>query len=508
MKQFCAFLNLLSKFRLGVLVLFLLLHTSAFAQNLVQAEITAQHKNLKFIESTNTQIDSLQAVLSSFFYTYDNSKNDSLHLANLHAFIFSKLNDFSAFNHHHLQEIDKKSNLNKSLSGNDILYLNQSFNIYLRYDSLYAFMIKKFDQILKVRNEHFIRYFKLEAMLQRLYFFELNYDKFIRNKKIRRIFNLKDAAFTSKKNRLKHLSKMLFGRKNYNMIRKEIMLVDSEFSFLSDVHLYESISEQEYNKTSFKRDFRQFRCLYTKDAVFNSTRFVTQNLSAVFGNFIGLFHFRKGYLYGKDTVVSYVMTRLKPMSILLEKTEFCLTDKFIPGYFGHAAIWLGTASELKQLGIWDADFIKPYQKQILAEKNILETNRSGTHLTSLKDFMNVDAVAVVLYKDFEKMTAALQKQMYRNAFNQLGKSYDFNFDVENSQKLFCSELIYLVFGQVNWHVQEKYNRFTIVPDDIIWTFNQKDVPLYLTLFIRRNKDNQISDKRQELLQKLIEKTNE
>jgi len=476
-----------------LILFFLFFQISVFSQSLKHNEIIDQQNNLLFIESVNAEIDSVQAVLTSFFYTYDNSKKDSLNLANLHAFIFKSFSDFSDFNQGHLKRINNRISLKKTISGNDIQYLNKSFNIFLCYNNLYDFMILKFDKILKVNNVNFIRNYKLMAMLRRLYFFNLNYDTLIENKKIRRIFNIKDIAYTSKRNRLKKLSKKLLGRMYYNDIKKHIRLTNNADYFVLDKKTHKSIDEKKYNKSKFKRDYRKLRYLYSQDALFNTTRFVTQNLSGVFGNFIGMFHFRKGYLYQNDSVINVVKKKLKPMDILLEKTEFCLTDKFIPGYFGHVAIWLGTASELKQMGLWNSPFIKLYHNQILAGNCILETNRSGTHLTNLSDFMNVDAVAIVAYKDFDKMTPLLQKQMYQNAFSQLGKSYDFNFDVENSKNLFCSELIYLTFGNVDWQVHEKFNRFTILPDDIMHTLKQKNTPLYFSLYIKANKDRQPID---------------
>ena len=52
------------------------------------------------------------------------------------------------------------------------------------------------------------------------------------------------------------------------------------------------------------------------------------------------------------------------------------------------------------------------------------------------------------------------------AFQQIGKEYDFNFDVETSSKIVCSELPYHVYPDVPWQTEEQLGRFTISPDDI------------------------------------------
>ena len=75
-------------------------------------------------------------------------------------------------------------------------------------------------------------------------------------------------------------------------------------------------------------------------------------LSEVFGNGIGLIETRKGKLWEREDVRRKVVDTLQPLDLLLEKTPFRLTDHFIPGHFGHVAIWMGTEAELEALGVW------------------------------------------------------------------------------------------------------------------------------------------------------------
>ncbi len=52
------------------------------------------------------------------------------------------------------------------------------------------------------------------------------------------------------------------------------------------------------------------------------------------------------------------------------------------------------------------------------------------------------------------------------ALRQVGKAYDFSFDVETTEKIVCSELIYAVFIGLQWPTDKKLGRFTISPDNI------------------------------------------
>ncbi len=113
------------------------------------------------------------------------------------------------------------------------------------------------------------------------------------------------------------------------------------------------------------------------------------------------------------------------MDILAEKTHFTLTDKIIPGHFGHTAIWLGNRHQLEKYGLWQQKFMKIFQKDIEKGLCILETDRKGTHLKSLKDFLNIDELAVIRIKNFKNTTINNKIITYQHALAQLGKKYDF-----------------------------------------------------------------------------------
>jgi hypothetical protein len=82
--------------------------------------------------------------------------------------------------------------------------------------------------------------------------------------------------------------------------------------------------------------------------------------SMLFGNTVGLVELRRGKLYGRAEVLSRVSETARAGDILLEKTPFRLTDAFIPGHWGHAAIWVGSEAELRALGIWDHPAVRAH----------------------------------------------------------------------------------------------------------------------------------------------------
>jgi len=191
-------------------------------------------------------------------------------------------------------------------------------------------------------------------------------------------------------------------------------------------------------------------------------------ISKAFGNGIGLVEVRKGKLWSKPDVLRHLLGVLQPLDLLLEKTPFRLTDFFIPGHFGHVAIWMGTDRELESLGGWEQAGMPPERlradrEQVRDGHSVLEALRTGVELSTLEHFLNVDDVAILRPKD---LTGTQVTESLVRGFRQVGKEYDFNFDVETTGSIVCSELPYHVYPGVVWQTASQLGRFTISPDQV------------------------------------------
>lgn len=213
-------------------------------------------------------------------------------------------------------------------------------------------------------------------------------------------------------------------------------------------------------------------------------------LSKIFGNIAGSIHWRKGYLYENNTVTELAKSKLQPMDVLLEKSPFTLTDKFIPGHFGHAAIYLGTKEQLESIGMWNHPDIIPYQNDIANGKIILEAVRTGVRLNTLEDFLNIDEFTIIRKQDALESATLLTEEITRG-MDQIGKAYDFNFDITTLDKIVCSELVYIFYGNVKWNTQYRLGRATITPDDIAEILFQKNTKFKVTNFTIAKESNQI-----------------
>lgn len=187
-------------------------------------------------------------------------------------------------------------------------------------------------------------------------------------------------------------------------------------------------------------------------------------LSMGFGNMVGVVQTRHGLLYRMPPAdMEHLAAELKPLDILLEKTPFRLTDKMIPGHYGHVAVWLGSEEELRTLGLWE-QIAPAYQERIRQGGRIVEALRSGVTISTLPHFLNIDDLLVL--RDQRPEDENYRRQAILTALEQVGKEYDFNFDVYTHQRIVCSELAYVVFPDVHWPLARTLGRYTISPDNV------------------------------------------
>jgi len=151
--------------------------------------------------------------------------------------------------------------------------------------------------------------------------------------------------------------------------------------------------------------------------------------------------------------------------------------------------------ELKEAGVWDElpDYYKiareryayqgpPFQKAIRQGRHIIEALRSGVELNSLRQFLNIDDLAVLRPRECREEQPSLQpclsqsdKRKYLiEAFKQIGKEYDFNFNVNTEAQIVCSELAYRTFLKVDFNTTKTLGKHSIRPDQVALKALQED----------------------------------
>ena len=328
------------------------------------------------------------------------------------------------------------------------------------------------------------------------------------DERLRRVVNDPDRGFGLVANELEKMTLAASSISNRQRVRRAIKFFEAERARLSAMDEdsdYAYLAQLIDNSPSYNyarkirvgeivsKKFEAFGRM-TGDSVNEAQADGMDMLSALFGNTVGMYDARKGKLHGDQAVLKKLQDTLQPLDILLEKTPFRLTDKLIPGHFGHVAIWVGTRQELTDLGIWSHEATRPHHEQLSSADDpssrdahqVIEALRSGVQLNKLEDFINVDDLVVLRPVFDEAERQALTRESLILAFRQVGKEYDFNFDVDTTDKIVCSELAYVSIPSIEWPTERKLGRYTISPDNIA-QMARKNVPLELVLFYRDGK---------------------
>ncbi len=165
-----------------------------------------------------------------------------------------------------------------------------------------------------------------------------------------------------------------------------------------------------------------------------------------------------------DKQISEITGEMKPGDIMLERREWYLTNIGIPGYWTHAAIYIGTPQErenffkgedidslLKEEGLNSIeDILKKstsgYPLCITPDSTshmprVIEAIGEGVLFTSMEHSASCDSLAVLRPRLAKREIA---KALIR-AFKYSGRPYDFDFDFLTDSSLVCSELVYKAY---------------------------------------------------------------
>jgi hypothetical protein len=188
-------------------------------------------------------------------------------------------------------------------------------------------------------------------------------------------------------------------------------------------------------------------------------------VSRVVGNTVGVLEFRKGKLFDQERWHRFLQARVRAGDLLVEKTPFRLTDKLIPGHFGHVAMYVGTADELAALELDTHPWVMRHLSQVREGRTIIEALRDGTRISTIEEFLNIDDVAILRPKPSHVPTDDVRRAIIL-AFSHVGKRYDFDFDNNTWDAIVCSELASQTYVNVRWHVGRTLGSYTIAPDDV------------------------------------------
>ena len=210
----------------------------------------------------------------------------------------------------------------------------------------------------------------------------------------------------------------------------------------------------------------------------------------------------------KPELLQHYREQFLPGDIFLERREWHATNAGIPGYWTHAALYLGTLeemdayfNELPELGSQSfSNYLKnklPHAYEAFSSLHddgfpfrIIESKRPGVILNSLEDSGGGDALGVLRAK---KVTQTDRLNIVMAALVHLGKGYDYNFDFTTDNELVCSELIYKAYQNIpniDLELQDFNGRLILSPNSLVEKFEMEngspEAQLEMVLFLDGN----------------------
>lgn len=178
---------------------------------------------------------------------------------------------------------------------------------------------------------------------------------------------------------------------------------------------------------------------------------------------------------------------VRPGDLVLERCDFYLSNAFLPGWWGHAALYVGDARDVAALGLAEDPAVRPHMAALADGHDLVEAVGEGVLVSSLAHVMHADHIAILRprYK-----TAEALRRTIRTAFTHVGKPYDFNFDFETDDVLVCSELCWRSLGDViEAPLVRRFGRWTLTPDDLGKLSLPPARQLELVAFVKEGKDS-------------------
>lgn len=154
---------------------------------------------------------------------------------------------------------------------------------------------------------------------------------------------------------------------------------------------------------------------------------------------------------------------LQPGDILVTRHDHALTNLFLPGFWPHAALYVGTVTQREALGI-TADVAR--LERWSGQKCVLEALKDGVLFRPLHETLAVDNVAVLR----PALSGKAVRQAVERAILHEGKLYNFDFDFFNAERLVCTEVIYRAFDGLEgltFPLTERAGRKTLSAEDLL-----------------------------------------
>ena len=164
-----------------------------------------------------------------------------------------------------------------------------------------------------------------------------------------------------------------------------------------------------------------------------------------------------------DGIRSEIGALLQPGDVIVTRHAIALTNLFLPGFWPHAAFYVGTPEQRLALGV---DVDEARAGLWTGDVCTLEALKDGVRLRPLSETLSVDSFVV--------LRPAVEGEAIRRAIERAvvheGKQYNFDFDFFTSDRMVCTEVVYRAYDgidELRFPLQERGGRKTFSAEDLL-----------------------------------------
>ncbi|MHB8520070.1 MAG: YiiX/YebB-like N1pC/P60 family cysteine hydrolase [Limisphaerales bacterium] len=171
-----------------------------------------------------------------------------------------------------------------------------------------------------------------------------------------------------------------------------------------------------------------------------------------------------------DGLLARLHELLRPGDVLLVRAEQKITTAVLPGFWAHAALYLGSRGDLAKLELDHWPRVRKHWNELSEDGGrfgqVLEAINPRVLINSLEECLYADHVAVLR----PAISRTHLAEAIDEAFGHVGKAYDFEFDFNTTSRIVCTELIYRSYHRragIEFPLVKRLGRFTLTCDDIM-----------------------------------------
>lgn len=137
-------------------------------------------------------------------------------------------------------------------------------------------------------------------------------------------------------------------------------------------------------------------------------------------------------------VTAEVIATIKPLlragDVFITRHDDAMSNLFLPGFWPHAALYIGGKKERRELGV----FLGDSDGRCLDGFHFLEAKKDGVLFRPMAETLQVDAFLVLR----PRLDPQFRAEALKRALSHEGKLYDFMFDFRKADRLACTEVVY------------------------------------------------------------------